>query len=69
MEIERCPNTSCSRPFEIRELGGAMPGSKEREDITCPYCGYRYTRSSNGFFRTYALTAEQEADFNKSNSS
>jgi DNA-directed RNA polymerase subunit RPC12/RpoP len=64
MEIERCHNKACSRPFQVSEIGGNMPGSKESEDITCPYCRYTITRNSNGGFRTHALSSEQEAEFN-----
>jgi len=67
MEIEGCSNTACRRPFEISEYGLQMPGTKEREDITCPHCGHTITRISNGFFRTHALSGEAEAQFNASN--
>jgi hypothetical protein len=41
-----------------------MPGSKELEDITCPYCGHRIQRTSNGVFRVHALSPQQETDYN-----
>lgn len=44
-----------------------MPGTKEREDISCPHCGYTYTQISNGFFQTRAITPEQEEEFNRRN--
>jgi hypothetical protein len=43
-----------------------MPGTKERKDISCPHCGHTTTQISNGFFRTSALSPEQEAEFNNS---
>jgi DNA-directed RNA polymerase subunit RPC12/RpoP len=64
MIIERCGNEVCNRPFQVSEVGGQMPGTKEREDITCPYCGHTIMRISNGLFSTHALSAEQEAKFN-----
>lgn len=67
MGIERCSNKDCNRPFEVSEYKLQMPGTKEREDISCPHCGYIYTQISNGFFRTHALSSEQEAEFNKAN--
>ncbi len=51
MRIERCSNKDCNRPFEVSEYKLQMPGTKEREDISCPHCGYTYTQISNGFFR------------------
>jgi hypothetical protein len=65
MEIERCHNKECRRPFGISEMGGQMPGTKESEDITCPYCNYTYTQRSNGVFQTHALGKEQEDKYNK----
>lgn len=64
MEIERCNDAKCHRPFQIFEYKLQMPGTKEREDISCPYCGHTITRISNGFFRTHALSPEQEVEFN-----
>ena len=59
-DVELCP--SCKKKFEIKEFGGHMPGSKEREDINCPYnnCNYRYTRRSNGYFRTFELPENEQ---------
>ena len=64
MEIERCTSPSCRRPFQVSEIGGMMPATKEREDITCPYCSHTIQRTSNGVFRTHALSLQQEADYN-----
>ena len=59
MAIETC--TDCKKPFCVSEVTLAMPGTKEKEDIDCPYC-HKLLRQqiSNGFFRTSALTPEQE---------
>jgi DNA-directed RNA polymerase subunit RPC12/RpoP len=64
MNIERCSNAECRRPFEVSEFGGGMPSGKEKEDITCPFCSHTTLRMSNGFFRTHALTVDQEAAYN-----
>lgn len=63
MDIERC--SKCSHPFEITQFGGQMPGTKEREDITCPYCGHTIQRMCNGVWRTHALSKEQEERYNR----
>ena len=67
MRRERCKNLSCRRAFEVSEYGLQMPGTKEREDITCPHCGHTYTEISNGFFRTHTLSSTDEAEFNEKN--
>lgn len=41
-----------------------MPGTKDREDVSCPHCHHTYTQMTNGFFQTEALTPEAEAAFN-----
>lgn len=58
--VERCLNPRCRRPFSVSEVAGKMPGSKESEDIACPHCGHSFSRMSNGFFRTSALSLEEE---------
>jgi len=65
MEIERCSNYQCKRPFEISQIGGQMPGTKEREDITCPHCGHTIQRMCNGVWRTHAVSTEQEAEYER----
>jgi len=61
MDIERC--SKCKKLYEVVEYGGAMPGSKEKEDIICPYCGFKYEEMSNGTFKTFKLTPEQEKGY------
>jgi transposase-like protein len=65
MEIERCHNSDCKRPYSIDEIGGGMPGSKEPEEIQCPHCRYTYTQRSNGSFRTHPLPPEVEEKYNR----
>ena len=58
-EIEKC--RQCGRPFYVTQIGGQMPGTKEREDIICPHCRYTTTEISNGSFNTSSLSLEAEA--------
>ncbi|MFL1916795.1 hypothetical protein ACJW8B_15570 [Plesiomonas shigelloides] len=60
LEIEKCQK--CGKHYEVFEQGGQMPGTKESEDITCPYsgCGYTITRRSNGYFVTHALPEDKQ---------
>lgn len=67
MEIVKCHNKNCGRPYEIREIGISGPGGKESEGISCPHCNDTYTRRSSGMFTTSAMTPEREADYNKAN--
>jgi DNA-directed RNA polymerase subunit RPC12/RpoP len=59
MDIEKCSNQECGKLFQLSEMKMAMPGTKEKEDISCPYCGHTITRMSNGVFRTHELSEEQ----------
>jgi len=58
MDIEKC--RQCGRPFQVNEIGGKLPGTRESEDIECPHCGDVTTRRSNAFFRTSKLSSEAE---------
>jgi hypothetical protein len=64
MNSERCSNPDCKRPYGIYQIGGQMPGTKELEDIVCPYCGHITQQMCNGSWQTFALTDEQEAKYN-----
>ena len=61
MAIEKC--RECEEPFEVSEHNLAMPGTKEKEPITCPYCGHTIQRTSNGWWNVRPLTDEQKRDF------
>ncbi|MGT2473680.1 hypothetical protein [Paraburkholderia terrae] len=63
MEIERC--SACKRPYSIDEIGIRGPGGSEPEPITCPHCAHTYNQRSSGTFRTHALSAEQEKEYNE----
>jgi hypothetical protein len=40
-----------------------MPGTKEKEPITCPYCSYTIERTSNGWWNTAALSEQEQQDY------
>lgn len=54
--IEKCKE--CGEKFHVVEHKLAMPGTKEIEDIECPYCNHTITRSTSGSFRITALSEE-----------
>lgn len=63
-DFVRCTNADCRRPFYVSEIGGQMPGSKEPEEIVYPHCRSEVERgSSNGYFQTAALSAENESEY------
>ncbi len=66
MEIEKCQ--SCGKPFKVHEHKLPMPGTKEKEPITCPYddCGYTIQRTSNGYWETAELSEKQQLEYLKS---
>lgn len=61
MEIEKCQK--CKEPFGVWEHNLPMPGTKEKEPITCPYCGHTIQRISNGWWNVRPLTDEQKREF------
>lgn len=65
MDIERCRNVECRRPFSVSEYQLGMPGTKDRESISCPHCHHSYERMSNGFFQTSKLSEAAEKEFCK----
>lgn len=66
--MERCTNLDCRRVFHASEWQLAMPGTKEREDVVCPWCGtVARTEVVNGLMRTTKATPSEEAEFNHSN--
>lgn len=60
LEIEKC--RGCGKNYSVSEQGGNMPGSKESEEIRCPYsgCGHKISRRSNGYFVTHELPEDQQ---------
>ena len=63
MEIEKCK--SCGRPFNVWEHKLPMPGTKEKEDITCPYenCGHTIQRTTSGLWQVYELSEDQQKEY------
>lgn len=53
MRIEICKE--CNKRFSVTEMGAKLPGTKESEEIECPYCGYAFKERSNGVFRTHRI--------------
>ncbi len=50
-----CPE--CNKPFKVTEYNLAMPGTKEKEPINCPYCGHEVTEMvSNGWWNTHKMS-------------
>ncbi len=68
MDIQRCSNPGCARLFQINQLGGQMPGTKEPEDIICPYCSHTIQQMCNGVWQTYKLSDVQEQEYNRDHS-
>ncbi|MBJ9083915.1 hypothetical protein I5442_12520 [Citrobacter freundii] len=61
MDIETCVNKACGKKFSYVEIGGRMPGSKESEDCSCPYCyTVAFTRRSNGVFKTSKIEKDDD---------
>ena len=52
-----CQNKDCEGEYSISEFGGEMPGTKERENIQCPYCGEQSTEMCNGVWRCDPIKA------------
>jgi DNA-directed RNA polymerase subunit RPC12/RpoP len=63
MEIEKCQ--SCGKPFKVWEHKLAMPGTKEKEPLSCPYsnCGHTIQRKTSGTWETFKLTEEQQREY------
>jgi len=60
MNTEKCH--SCEKPFKVWEHKLAMPGTKEKESVTCPYCGHSIERMCNGWWNSAALTDQEQSD-------
>lgn len=65
MYIEKCQK--CNELFHVSEHNLAMPGTKEKEPISCPYCGYTIERISNGWWNTRKLTEKELEEYKKKN--
>ena len=48
-----CNNQDCGEDFLVKEHHLAMPGTKEKEPINCPYCNETVEkRMTNGYWET-----------------
>ena len=61
MAIEKCQ--SCEKPFSVLEHKLAMPGTKEKEPITCPYCHHTIERMCNGWWIISSLSEKEQNDY------
>ena len=57
-DVEKC--SVCNKNYQVTKYGGGLPGTKEKEDIICPYCGNTITRLSNGCFKTHPLPQDRQ---------
>jgi len=61
MNIETCVNPKCGKKFSYTEIGGGMPGTKESEECSCPYCGtVAFTSRIDGVFITSKIEQDDE---------
>lgn len=56
-----CQSPQCGRPFWV-SIRGRFP-SRDREAITCPYCGFSWEERTTGVFIERAMTEVEEAAF------
>ena len=67
MAIQKCQ--SCEKPFNVQEHKLQMPGTKEKEPITCPYCYHTIERMCNGWWNVTALSEQEQSDYFVDNNS
>jgi len=58
-DIEACQR--CGRPFEVDEIASGIPTAREKEPISCPYCGHTIERTTQGVWRSHKLSPADEA--------
>ena len=63
MNIELCEFESCQKPFNVFEHKLAMPGTREKEPVTCPHCSHTIQKSTNGWWTTSILSERQQKEF------
>lgn len=60
-----CTCTKCNKMFKAED-NGAMPGSKDKEPINCPFCGaYNGEQMANGTWICSELSPEEEKMYKK----
>lgn len=65
MSIELCKD--CKKPFSVKEDKLGMPGTREKEPISCPYCGYTIQRSTNGSWVVKGLDEIEQKKYLENN--
>ena len=61
VNIETCVNKACGKKFSYTEIGGGMPGTKDTEECTCPYCGTTaFTSRIGGVFISSKIKQDDE---------
>lgn len=61
MNIANCVNEKCGKKFSYAEIGGRMPGTKESEECSCPYCfTVAFTKRIDGVFQTSKIEQDDE---------
>jgi hypothetical protein len=64
-QVRRCPSSLCERPFQVNRFSTRLSPSMELGQMTCPHCGVLLDGENNSVFLTHALSASQEAEYNK----
>ncbi len=61
MEIEICKKPSCGKKFSYTQIGGNMPGTKESEEVRCPYCStVAFSQKISGVFITSKMDQDEK---------
>lgn len=58
MSTEKC--SVCFKNYKKFELSDNVPGCKEIEDISCPYCGHVYREMTSVIIRTESLPESEQ---------
>jgi len=62
-----CTCEKCNGVFKAEEVGPKMPGCKDKELITCPYCKANCgEHMANGWFQSFKLSKEEQDKHRKS---
>jgi DNA-directed RNA polymerase subunit RPC12/RpoP len=61
--MKKCEFASCGKPFHVIEHKLGMPGTREKEPITCPYCDHTIERMTDGWWHVAAATEKEISDF------
>lgn len=64
MKFFRCPNTLCTRLFQVNRFDAANFPSGESGRLYCPHCGLPIEVEDKAVFLTHALSSEEEERLN-----